>query len=222
MTTAAEREALQHPSVMAETDAGVRRAVAAVIELQRKREAKLDRLEAIRRERDEVSYDAVLSNGASPARRHLDRLLGEFTATEGELLVIDAALKSAHLKCAAARERAERSEAESDGHRAIELCGILRSEATAAGDALVSYRLHLEAFLAAVAELRGMNYGPPVRSVELQVERAVGTALSGLKLSPPAVLAPSNRVTMPTIAENICQTVEGQVRRVIGGQGEAA
>ena len=155
MTTAGEREAYQDPRVAAEPDLGVKRALAAIAELEQRREAKRERLEQLRRERDEVSYDAVLSNGASPARRHLDRLLGEFTTTEGQLLVIEAALKSAHLKCAAARERAKRSEAEGDAHRVLELGGILRSEATAAGDALVSYRLHLEAFLAAVAELRG-------------------------------------------------------------------
>ena len=135
----AEREAFQDPRVIAEPDPGVKRAVAAVVELERKREAKIDRLDAIRRERDEVSYDAVLSNGASPARRHLDRLLGEFTATERELLVIEAALKSAHLKCAAAREKAQRSTTETEAHRAVEIGEHLRAKGIECADLLTTF-----------------------------------------------------------------------------------
>src|SRR5215813_10695385 len=108
---AAERLAFEHPSVEAESDLGAKRELATVVELGGRFDAARARLDEIRRERDQYSFDAATTRGQSPSRRHLEKLLAESSAVEGEILVLESALKTAHARVAAAREKAERSTA---------------------------------------------------------------------------------------------------------------
>lgn len=210
------------PRIQAEPPAS-RRAMATVVELEEKLTTAQDRLEAIRLERDQYSFDAATTRGQSPARRHLEKLLAEHSAIEGEILVLQSALKTAELRLADARARSKQSAAVDEANRAIELCATLRAEGMACGDALTSLGIHYRGFEKAMDELRRLGYGPAQsRLAKLAVERAIGTALAGLNLSPTPALSPGQRTSMAAVAESYAASAETTARRVNGGKGEAA
>jgi hypothetical protein len=219
--TEAERAALAE---VADEPIGSRRAAAALAELRQKLRGAQERLAEIDAERERRAFDGMLERGGTPNRRSLDKLRSDGRLIEDEIKDLTIAVQVGEQRLASARAAAAETAAIQEARYVVdEVCGTLRSEASAAGDALIALRQHVEKILKAANELRARNYGPPTRSIELQIARAITTSLIGLRVTDGGFLAPSSRVTMPALAESICQSVEGTARRVIGGdQGEAA
>jgi len=90
MTTAAERAAFEHPSVTAEPE-HLRRPRAALVEIEQRLASGKAKLAELRKEAAQTSYEAVLSRGQTPARRHVDRLMAEADAIRAENALLERA-----------------------------------------------------------------------------------------------------------------------------------
>src|SRR5262249_11810704 len=114
----AEKAAFEDPRVLAEPE-HLRRPKAAIVELEPRLALGRERLNELRNEAAQYSYDAALTRGASPARRRVDRLMADADAVKAENTVLENALNVASEKYAAAQEAGRESQARSDANHAL-------------------------------------------------------------------------------------------------------
>ena len=209
------------PAVQAEPH-GSQRAMKTAVELREKLESAQARLRAIDEERAGRAFDGMLENGASPNRRSLEKLRADGAAVAEEIRDIESAIATAQQRLEDARSRARRSAAEDDARHVLELAESLRAAGVGCADALGSFSIRYSEFRDILTELHKHGYAPRPELARLASERALGSALSPLKLSPTGALQASQRVTMSAIAEQYATSAITQAKRVIGETKEAA
>jgi len=209
---ALEKQLFERGDVQAEPFT-VRRALVTLLELQGRLSDAEQRLSGIRADRDQSAYNAVAAPKGAPVSRHMEALRRAAAEVEQEKFDLQAAIRTAEEKVAAARERAEGLQRRADAERANELAGELDQLGVLAGEALIAVVTRIRNYQDVAAQCHRLGFGASPALIAANLKRSVSASLHAIGLGD--LVPVSQRVEPGTLLAGYAQRVRDEASRAL-------